>query len=62
FHNYLPVAYTVILLILVINGIGLTNIFRNHQKLIVPNIFYFILYLCTLEIAPLVIFISFLNS
>jgi hypothetical protein len=25
---------------------------KNHQKLILPRVFYFILYLCTLEIAP----------
>ena len=62
FRNYLPLGYTFVFLILLINLIGLGAIFRNHQKLIMPNIFYFILYLCTLEIAPLVIFISYLNS
>ncbi len=62
FRNYLPLGYIFVFLILVINLIGLGTILRNRQKLIIPNIFYFILYLCTLEIAPLVIFISYLNS
>ena len=45
-------------LILFINFIGLINAIRNTQKLIMANLFYFILYLCTLEIAPLLIFYS----
>ncbi|WP_350293113.1 DUF4271 domain-containing protein [uncultured Croceitalea sp.] len=57
-----PVVYLSIFCILFINGIGLVNALRNHQKLISINIFYFILYLCALEIAPLVIIGSYLND
>lgn len=57
-----PVVYATLFLILLINVIGLVTILRNHQKLIVANILYFILYLCTLEISPLVIIGSYLND
>ncbi|MDN3596191.1 DUF4271 domain-containing protein [Zunongwangia endophytica] len=38
--------------ILLANLTGIFNIFKQHQKLITGNWFYFILYLCALEIAP----------
>lgn len=44
-----------ILAIVLINAIGWTTILRNHQKFIAGNFVYFILYLCALEIAPIVI-------
>src|SRR5690554_4051430 len=44
-----------ILAILLINAIGWTTTLRNHQKFIAGNFVYFILYLCALEIAPIVI-------
>jgi len=56
------VIYATLFLILFINGIGLINVLRNHQKLIVSNILYFILYLCTLEISPMVIIGSYLKD
>ncbi|MDT0606652.1 DUF4271 domain-containing protein [Croceitalea rosinachiae] len=56
------VIYATLFLILFINGIGLITILRNHQKLIVNNILYFILYLCTLEISPIVIIGSYLKD
>ncbi len=56
------VVYVTFLLILLINGIGLATMLRNHQKFITENFFYFILYLCALEIAPLVIIGSYLND
>ncbi len=56
------VVYTTIGLIFLINLIGLFNVVRIHQKLILGNILYFILYLCTLEISPLVLLGSFLND
>lgn len=56
------VVYTILVLILFINLIGLITILRNHQKLIIGNILYFILYLCTLEISPLVIVGSYLKD
>lgn len=57
-----PVVYVIFGLILLVNGIGLVTILRNHQKLILGNILYFILYLCTLEISPLVIIGSYLKD
>ena len=62
FPGSIAVVYFVILLFLIINGIGIIKILRNLQKLIVSNTFYFILYLCTLEISPIAIIISYLNS
>lgn len=46
---------------LVINIIGWVTVIRNYQKFISSYFFYFILYLCALEIAPLVIMGSFLK-
>jgi len=56
------VVYISFLFILFINGIGWTTILKNHQKFITANFFYFILYLCALEIAPFVIIGSYLND
>ena len=44
-----------ILVIFLINAIGWITILRNHQKFIAGNFVYFILYLCALEIAPIII-------
>ncbi|WP_299114620.1 DUF4271 domain-containing protein [uncultured Winogradskyella sp.] len=41
--------------ICLINGIGFITSFKNHQKTLKPNFFYFLLYLCALEIAPYVL-------
>ena len=49
------VVYTAIFLILLINVMGWITLVKNHQKLIANYFFYFILYLCALEIAPLVL-------
>ncbi|WBL27358.1 DUF4271 domain-containing protein [Zunongwangia sp. HGR-M22] len=38
--------------ILLANLTGIFNIFKQYQRLITDNWFYFILYLCALEIAP----------
>ncbi|MEM8928002.1 MAG: DUF4271 domain-containing protein [Bacteroidota bacterium] len=62
FPDSITIIYLVILLLLIINGIGMIKILRNLQKLIMSNTFYFILYLCTLEISPIAIIISYLNS
>ncbi|WP_163420248.1 DUF4271 domain-containing protein [Flagellimonas sp. CMM7] len=51
-----------IILIISINVIGLTRLLKNHQKAIIPYFFYFILYLCALEIAPLVLVGSYLKD
>ncbi len=42
-------------IISLINFVGLVTSFKNHQKLILSNLFYFILYLCALEIGPYLI-------
>jgi len=62
FPDSMTLIYVVILMLLVINGIGSVKMLRNHQKLLISNAFYFILYLCTLEISPIAIIISYLNS
>ena len=41
--------------LLLINSIGFVTSFKTHQKLIISNLFYFILYLCAFEIAPYII-------
>ena len=41
--------------LLLVNIIGLITSFKTHQSLIKNNIFYFILYLCALEIAPYIV-------
>lgn len=56
------VIYVAALLILLINGIGWITTIRNHQKYIGNNFFYFILYLCALEIAPFIILGSYLTN
>ena len=56
------VFYVAFILIVSINAIGFIKLLKNYQKAIVPNLFYFILYLCTLEIAPLVIVGTYLKD
>lgn len=56
------VVYTAILLILLLNIIGWITILRNYQNLITSYFFYFILYLCALEIAPLILIGSYLKN
>jgi hypothetical protein len=48
-------VYIIIGLLILINLIGFITSFKNHQKLLLNNIFYFILYLCALEIGPYLI-------
>ena len=50
-----------IILLLLINSIGFFSSFKTHQKLILNNWFYFILYLCALEIGPYVILYKVFN-
>ncbi len=56
------VIFTSLLLILSVNLIGWISILKIHQKLIASHIFYFILYLCTLEIAPFLIISNLLKD
>jgi len=55
FQPSLTMLYGVICFLLIINIIGLISSFKAHQSLIKGNLFYFILYLCALEIGPYVI-------
>ncbi len=57
-----PVIFISIFLLAVINGIGWINILKIHQKYIASHLFYFILYLCALEMAPYLIILSWLNA
>jgi len=49
------VIYGVLLVLFIINLVGFISTFKKHQKLLLNNIFYFILYLCALEIGPYLI-------
>lgn len=51
----LLLIYITVALISLIIGIGFIASFKTHQKTIINNFFYFILYLCALEIAPYII-------
>ncbi|WP_282134573.1 DUF4271 domain-containing protein [Seonamhaeicola maritimus] len=51
----LPIIYIMLIILLIVNIIGLITSFKTHQSLIKRHFFYFILYLCALEIAPYVI-------
>ncbi|WP_053976936.1 DUF4271 domain-containing protein [Mangrovimonas xylaniphaga] len=42
-------------LMVLINIIGFATTFKSHQNMIMNNLFYFILYLCALEIGPYLI-------
>ena len=54
--------YVTILLFILINAIGLAKLLKNYQKDFLGHLFYFILYLCTLEIAPLVLIGGYLKG
>jgi Domain of unknown function (DUF4271) len=49
------IIYVTISLICLINLIGFMTSFKNYQKTINLNFFYFLLYLCALEIGPYVL-------
>ncbi|MGC1205402.1 MAG: DUF4271 domain-containing protein [Flavobacteriaceae bacterium] len=55
FQDSLNLVYVFVTILLIVNIIGLITSFKTHQSLIKNNLFYFILYLCALEIAPYVI-------
>ena len=56
-----PVVFLSLFLILLINFIGFITTLKYHQKLISSYFFYFILYLCALEIAPLIFIAKYLK-
>ncbi|MDW5287282.1 DUF4271 domain-containing protein [Formosa sp. PL04] len=55
------ILYVVLSVLLVLLTISLSTSLKRYQKLIKSNLFYFILYLCTLEIAPYVILYKFVT-
>ncbi|MDO7170933.1 DUF4271 domain-containing protein [Mariniflexile sp. AS56] len=55
FQPTLTFFYVIVILLLFVILIGLFTSFKAHQSLIKYNFFYFILYLCALEIAPCII-------
>ena len=56
------VVYVAFFFVLLINVIGWVTLLKNHQNFLANNFFYFILYLCALEITPFVIIGSYLND
>ncbi|WP_418508581.1 DUF4271 domain-containing protein [Corallibacter sp.] len=52
--------YIAFFLLLLVLCIGLITSFKMHQNIIKKNLFYFILYLCALEITPYIILYKFL--
>ncbi|QNK76595.1 DUF4271 domain-containing protein [Winogradskyella sp. PAMC22761] len=46
---------TTLIIVCLINVIGFISSFKTHQKTINPNFFYFLLYLCALEISPYIL-------
>ena len=48
----------IIITLLLVNISGLLTTYKAHQNIIKINLFYFILYLCALEIAPYIIIYS----
>ncbi|MBP0904814.1 DUF4271 domain-containing protein [Mariniflexile gromovii] len=55
FGPTLTFFYVIVILLVIVIFIGLFTSFKAHQSLIKYNFFYFILYLCALEIAPCII-------
>lgn len=51
----LTVIYIMVIILLIANVIGIITSFKMHQSFIKNYLFYFILYLCALEITPYLI-------
>ncbi len=62
FKNSKVIIYSTLFLVLLINVLGWVNLLRHHRKFIANNFFYFILYLCALEISPWVIIGSYIKD
>ncbi|PKQ44906.1 DUF4271 domain-containing protein [Confluentibacter flavum] len=62
FSPTLKILYIIIILLLIVNIVGVITTFKAHQSLLKRNFFYFILYLCTLEIAPYIILYKVFNA
>lgn len=59
-HN-LIIIYSTISLFLLLYVLGYINVLRKHKIELFKQFLYFILYLCALEIAPLIIIINYLK-
>ncbi len=57
----IPLIYLTFAGVILINLTGFWQVLRINQKYILSHFFYFILYLCTFEIAPFIILSSYLN-
>lgn len=57
----LNIIYAIVILLLIVNIVGIITTFKAHQSLLKTNMFYFILYLCALEIAPYIILYKVFN-
>jgi hypothetical protein len=55
------IVYLIISILFLVNFIGFVTSVKIYQKLILNNLFYFILYLCALEIAPYIILYKLIN-
>lgn len=53
--NSIAVLFAMLFVVLAIIVIGFFTSYKNHQKLLNFNFFYFLLYLCALEIGPYII-------
>jgi hypothetical protein len=53
--------YSAILILVLISFLGFFTSVKTHQKVILNNLFYFILYLCALEIGPYIILYKLFN-
>ncbi|MEW4923642.1 DUF4271 domain-containing protein [Algibacter sp. 2305UL17-15] len=56
------IIFGVIILLIIVNISGLFTTFKVYQNEIKNNLFYFILYLCALEIAPYIIIYSIFSA
>jgi hypothetical protein len=56
------IIYLGFLVIILINLSGFIRFLRRYQKTIIPNFSYFLLYLCTFEIAPYIILYKAIND
>ena len=62
FQGSALVVYAGIFFVLLVNAVGWITILRNHQKYISSYFFYFILYLCALEISPYVLMVYYIKD
>jgi len=62
FHGSALIVYAGIFLVILVNIVGWITILRNHQKYISSYFFYFILYLCALEIGPYVLMVYYIKD